>query len=209
MKRNEGLTLLELLVGMAIMGLIAVVIFQSLSLGVRAWERGDQIAETNQQKTFDLMLAARQIRSACPEKGKGNNVYFQGDKDGMSFISAYSLFTADQSGLVRVVYFLDRSDKQLTRLMVYEEPFLDDDQLDGKVNPDDFLELTAVDGDITLMFEKTGPAKLGNEETAEWVQEWKEDDNGLPRSLRIVVSDKGWERELVIPIMAYQAESKR
>jgi prepilin-type N-terminal cleavage/methylation domain-containing protein len=160
--KQTGLTLLELIVGLAILGMMAVIAFQGLNLGIRAWERGESIVESAHNQMLDWQLIARQIRSAYPVKGVQNTTYFQGDKDKLSFVSAYSLKSADQAGLVRVIYMVDRErSSDETHLLVYEEPYLDAEKLEEDVKTEEFLEIGSTAGSVSFSF---GKASLTEQE---------------------------------------------
>lgn len=219
---DSGLTLLELLVGLAIMGMMAVIISQALNLGIRAWEKGDSLTGSSEVQAFDWQLISRQIRSIYPAKSEKNQIFFKADKNEMSFVSAFSLRMADRMGMVRVIYRLERdSSKDVTRFLVYEEPLISPERLEEKVNKDDFIELAEIPGSVSFSYEKasaTSAKKTGNiatrsfpadstnkDETSD-VETWDEESGGLPVSVTIAVSSpdsKGedGENELIIPIM--------
>jgi prepilin-type N-terminal cleavage/methylation domain-containing protein len=230
MKRlDSGLTLLELLVGLAIMGMMAVIISQALNLGIRAWEKGDSLTNSEQVQPFDWQIISRQIRSIYPAKSEKNQVFFKADKSEMSFVSAFSLRMGDRIGMVRVIYRLERdSSKDVTRLLVYEEPLISPERLEEKVNKDDFIQLAKIPGRVSFSYEKASPTSAKNtgniaarsfsassnkkdgtsgaKDKNTEVDTWDEDSRGLPVSVTIDVSSSGskgadGENKLIIPIM--------
>jgi general secretion pathway protein J len=89
-RRASGFTLVELLVGLAILGLIAALLFSGLRLGQRAWERTDARA----QRTADLALARdflrgalRQARSVDHALGNRTVRLFWGDHYRLEWVS--------------------------------------------------------------------------------------------------------------------------
>ncbi len=90
---QHGLTLLELLVALAVTGLIVAVLGGVLRLGSRAWERGEQWLEAQQRNRDGIALLNQEIRSAYPYQVKVGDklVYlFQGSGARVRFISALS-----------------------------------------------------------------------------------------------------------------------
>ena len=207
-KRESGLTLIELIVGLAIMGMIAVIIFQALSLGIRSWERGESIVESSQNSMMDWQIIARQLRSVYPVKGEKNQLYFEGDKKEMSFVSAYSLQMADQSGLVRVIYRTEsESGTNKTHFFVYEEPLLDSKRLEEKIDKDDFLELTSFDGKVEFFYEKESPTDQDTDGEYEWETNWDEEDSSLPKRVKISLNQQSSNKEneemnIIVPLFA-------
>jgi hypothetical protein len=199
-----------------------VIISQALSLGIRAWEKGESLTGTSQVQPFDWQLISRQIRSIYPAKSEKNQVFFKADENEMSFVSAFSLRMADRMGMVRVIYRLERdSSRDVTRLLVYEEPLISAERLEEKIDKDDFIELAEIPGSVSFSYEKGSPTEsknVGNIAARTLaasssrtgggtdVDSWDEESSGLPVWVTIAVtsSDSGGdesERELIIPIM--------
>ena len=63
---SKGFTLLELLISLTIIGLILVIIFGALRIGVRAWEKGERDVESHQRRRVVLGLVKRQFASTYP-----------------------------------------------------------------------------------------------------------------------------------------------
>jgi prepilin-type N-terminal cleavage/methylation domain-containing protein len=207
-KKPQGFTLLELLVSLSIMGLMATIIFGSINLGIRSWERGNQIAESSQDEFFAWHLVSRQIRSASPFRGEGNNLYFRGEKDEMAFISTYSLEIGDRGGLVRVIYrIVESHDHNRSQLLVYEEPLLDKKRLEEKIDMTDFVEILETDGPIFFSFEKTQAGFDSTEQrTSTWQDHWETEERGMPERVKISRGSGEQEGEafLILPLFAQE-----
>jgi len=206
-EKKHGFTLLELLVSLAVMGLMVAVVFGALRLGIRSWERGNQLAQAAQDHVFNWHLISRQLRSTYPFKGVGNKLYFQGEKDELAFISAYSLKMGDRKGLVRVIYRIEKDHRTgKTRFLVYEEPLLNKERLEEKVDKDDFLELLLSEKKISFSYEKQATTVETKSEEASWQEKWGSNDRGMPSKVKIVlesggITKKKEEEDILLPIM--------
>lgn len=106
---RKGFTLLELMISLTILGLIATVIFSSLRLGLRTWEKGEEKVEQYQRIRVVLEILESQLRSTYPyiiqdEKTKEQFPFFQGEKDSIKFVSPISFKTEEPMGLSLVSY---------------------------------------------------------------------------------------------------------
>ncbi|MFQ5830311.1 MAG: type II secretion system protein GspJ [Candidatus Methylomirabilia bacterium] len=66
MSNQRGLTLLEVLIALALVGLVGVIAVLSLRLVSHAWERGEAALDTTQRARFVTDLMTRELRSALP-----------------------------------------------------------------------------------------------------------------------------------------------
>jgi general secretion pathway protein J len=207
-KSTQGFTLLELLVSLSIMGLMATIIFGSLNLGIRSWERGNQMTDSAQEEVFAWHLVSRQIRSAYPFRGEENSLYFKGEKYELSFISTYSLQLGDQGGLVRVIYrIVENHGHDKSQFLVYEEPLLDKKRLEEKVDMNDFIELMETDEAISFSFEKQLAGLASTEEKAStWQDHWETEERGMPERVKIARGSGDGEGEavLILPVFAQE-----
>jgi len=91
--RQEGFTLLELLIALAAMVLISMVLGGVLRLGSRAWERGEQQLEIQERSRGLVALLSQELRSAYPyAMADGDKLvhFFQGERGRVRFVSALS-----------------------------------------------------------------------------------------------------------------------
>lgn len=105
MKKN-GFTLLEVVIAVAILGVVAVVVGMSLRLGVRAWERGGQEADTYQRERAISERLGRQIKSAFLyyRQVDGKRVAaFEGASDSIWFVTMLS--NPSEAGFKWVSYY--------------------------------------------------------------------------------------------------------
>lgn len=103
----RGFTLLELLISLTVFGMVAVIVYATLSFCARAVERGETRSTENQRARAALSLISRQLKSAYPLSLQADGetfVYFFGEPNGLSFIS--SAGRPEAGGLEKVTYFL-------------------------------------------------------------------------------------------------------
>lgn len=86
--RLSGFTLVELLAGLALFGLMAAALFGALRTGVQTWER----AELKSRQVTDARMAEdflrRSLGAAFPLRAGDNSIAFDGDAAGLRFAGA-------------------------------------------------------------------------------------------------------------------------
>lgn len=112
MNNQRGLTLLELLIALGLVGLVGAIALLSLRLASHAWERGEAKLDTAQRVRFVTDLLTRELSSALPYMVRLNDdeqmVAFIGGPTLVKFMTvAGSLATAvPEGGLREVTYAL-------------------------------------------------------------------------------------------------------
>ncbi len=91
MKRSaRGFTLLELLIAMALLGLILVLLFGGLRLGVRSWDAAQNSADTMATVRSVEGFLRRELAQIQPYQWKGGTsprLAFTGERDRLSFVA--------------------------------------------------------------------------------------------------------------------------
>jgi len=186
---SSGFTLLEVLISLTIMGLILVIIFASLRIGVRAWEKGERDVDTHQRQRIVLGLMKQQISSACMrevEVGTGKPFMLRGDDRTLEFVSRIPVIPDNRAGMAYVKYAVQEDGgSHAERLAFFEKNivFLGKDQGMETPEEDDFLVL--IPGMDRLRFEYL-KAPEDDEEQPQWQEGWDaEADEGLPLAVRL------------------------
>ena len=185
----SGFTLLELLISLTIMGLILVMVFGALRIGVRAWEKGEKDVEIHQRQRVVLENIKRQIASTFVRKVTGDDkqpFFLKGDGETMEFISRVSMIPANQMGLVYVKYLVEAGDgNEKTRLLFSEKNVVIIEKVMEDQDEDDFHEL--IPGAQNIEFEYLGGG-TGEDEEPVWQQTWDpQTDKGAPLAVRITL----------------------
>lgn len=183
-----GFTLLELLISLTIVGVVLVIIFGSLRIGVRAWEKGEASVEAQQREKVVLALIKRQISSFCAREIKqgGKEPYlFKGDESSMSFMSRHPVVPTTRSGMVYVKYVVNSTDEGSEELALYEQDVVSMTSKGILEDPDeaDFYVLIPEAYYIAFAYLKR-PEEGGL--TPEWQEVWDPgSDEGFPIAVRM------------------------
>ena len=92
MKRSsKGFTLIEILISLAIMGLLSLIVYSGLRTAVHAWQMGKSRLEHQQKLRFLYGKLIEELKSAYAYRVKHENTYrlaFIGENDYIEFISS-------------------------------------------------------------------------------------------------------------------------
>lgn len=172
-KRESGFTLLELIVSMTILSMIAVIIGSGFSLGIKAWEKGDEEAEAVQTMRVLSGLVFQQIKSAYPYKIKiddKNVVVFKGEPGSMIFVTTLS---APYPGGFKWVHYLHKDGA-----LLYKEGMLPDKELIDNISGDEEVLETDVE-EVAFQYY--------SDDEKEWKETWEFSDK-LPGAVRAQIS---------------------
>lgn len=120
----SGFTLLELLISLTIVGVILVIIFGSLRIGARAWEKGEADVEAQQREKVVFDLVKRQIASTCVHEIEGEDeksYLFKGDERSVEFISRLPAVPTTRTGMVYVKYDINEVGEKGKELVFHEQ----------------------------------------------------------------------------------------
>ena len=91
-RRDSGFTVLELLISLALLGLIMSYLFGAISFGKRAWEEGKTIDDLEAvdlvQRFIERRLAQARMLVVAREGGAGAELAFKGTSEGVRFVAA-------------------------------------------------------------------------------------------------------------------------
>ena len=172
-KREQGFTLLELLISLTILTMVTVIIGAGLRLAMNAWEKGDiETGETQKLRILSSMFS-QQLKSVFPymtEIDSEQVIVFEGDKNSILFVT-----TTDDilyGGLKWIRY--DYKDETL----YYKEGLLPDKELLDNIEGDEEI-LDSEIGEVTFEYFVA--------HTDEWRDSWDFDDS-LPDAVKIKIS---------------------
>ena len=212
-----GFTLLELMISLTIVALILVLVFGSLRIGARAWEKGEKDVEIHQRQRVVLDNIKRQIASTClreikdedKKKEEKKRVFFKGDNESIEFISRVPIVPTTQSGMVYVKYVVSEEDTgEKKRLMLYEKDvvFIEKEEDIGDQDEADFFELIPGAESIEFVYLK-GPED--KDADPEWQDAWDPDsDTGMPLAVKITLQEDE-DTSPIYVIARLQAEPRK
>lgn len=174
---DAGFTLLELLVTLALLGLLAVLLSGGLRFGIRAWERSSAHAAGTDQTSLAQRLLRRELSRAYPYLVTGDqmppHIDFTGSPEAVNVLAPVPLALA-AGGRARVSFRV-ASDGDGRKLVMTAQPELADD--DQPPATDVLLANLS-----SLEFSYFG--RLGGDSEPRWHDAWK-DQIALPRLIRV------------------------
>ena len=221
---HAGFTLLELILSIAILSAVLVTIYSTLSMGSRAWEKGERDIEKVQRMRVVMDLLSREIKTTYPYKVTPSELdthkefyAFDGKKDSLSFVSCVPLH-GGSGKLSWLTFWVEEGQG----LVVVERDALRSDIFEERENidKDEMVVLDANATDIRFEYyraEEGDEDEAAEEETA-WEEKWDAEEEGeLPQAVSVSVTfldeaaregsgDEAYARELVIPLMIAAAD---
>jgi general secretion pathway protein J len=219
---HSGFTLVELLIALALIGIIMVLLFSGLRLGSRTWETVDQVSE----RVADVRVA-RQFLERSLLQSQGESVVvegverpvFAGDAETLEWVAPLSEHVGIP-GLYILRLTLDRTDAAprlvLTRWLLHPEILAGGDDFPPWEPLDEFgagnVDTGPFDRDLadgaqgrTVLlpaverFELSYFGRAGGDATADWHNEWLE-QGGRPGAVLVDLTAPGqsWPK-MIIP----------
>lgn len=96
-----GFTLLEMLVGLTLLGVLLILVYSALNLGLRAWDAGDrQVSQASHQRIVQSFLR-RELGQVFAVRWRGiaeSKIAFEGGKQELKFVTALNLGASIREG---------------------------------------------------------------------------------------------------------------
>lgn len=177
----RGFTLLELMIGLALLGLIVTLLFAGLQLTLRGWDEAETAGERANRMRLVQALLLRELAAVYPYRWKNSpdmNLAFSGAADSLRFVSS----TPPRSGpgglnLVELSFGSSAQGKRL--LMRRQIPAREQRDFDRLEEEDSVVLLDGLEGAAFEFFGSDTPAARPS-----WRDRW-EDTQRLPRLVRI------------------------
>lgn len=172
-RKEQGFTLMELLISLTILTMVTVLIGAGLRLAMNAWEKGDiETGETQRLRIFSSMFS-QQLKSVFPYMIEIDNeqvIVFEGDKNSILFVTTTNDIL--YGGLKWIRY--DYKDETL----YYKEGLLPDKELIDNIEGDEEI-LDSEIGEVTFEYFVA--------HADEWRDSWDFDDS-LPDAVKVKIS---------------------
>jgi len=189
--KDKGLTLIELLVSITIIGIIVLIITGAMRLGFRTVESGERKIEAHERMRSSLAVVDSQIQSGIPltfdDEGE-RKYYFLGDRAFLQFASNFSIWGMGQ-GYVIVTYTIGTGESGKQVLYATENTI-------GVENARTARLFDAFDMIYFEFFHKDP-----TEEEGTWVGEWT-DEFSIPEKIRIHLVEGMRDFSMIIPLRA-------
>ncbi len=129
LRQKNGFTLLEVVISMAIIGIMSVIIYNGLRLGIKARETGENFEENNQRIRSICSMVLSQIKSARPyfypdkENPEKKKLAFVGKPDSIQFITSAARLTPGKTneGIHESTIYLEEQGDQGSGALLLEE----------------------------------------------------------------------------------------
>ncbi|HWR59011.1 MAG TPA: prepilin-type N-terminal cleavage/methylation domain-containing protein [Thermodesulfovibrionales bacterium] len=192
LSRKGGFTLLELMISIALIGVIVLILTGAMRLGFRSVDAGEKKIEALERIRASLNIVEAQIQSEIPisyidDEGSGR-YYFKGDGTTMEFSTNYSLWSG-QMGYVLVHYKVASDGSGQKSLMASEN-------IIGTVAMRE-TKLFESFSEISFEYFYKGPT----DEEGKWVQQWTEDTD-IPEKVKLRLFRGAEDLSMIIPMRA-------
>ncbi len=187
--RQKGFTLLELVISLALLGLIALIVGSALRVSLRAVSSGEKKVLELERFRTSLGVMEAQISSALPLQQQADGTVkstFSGQRGALSLATCYSLWKG-QAGYVIAGYLVEPGPDGRQELRMSEHTV-------GVEDAQETVLLTGYD-EIAFSFY----ARQAVEAEGTWTEEWS-DETLLPEKVRLTLRQGASETRLVMPL---------
>lgn len=216
-REESGFTLLELIVSFTILTIIVALMFETMNIGIKAWETGGARVEFLYRMKYLFDLMEKEISSIQPyyfleenkdTKQKNRILAFEGQKNSIRFVSSSPGYNPSLSpgGLREVTFLIGNEEKGLImteRIIQSGQPFMTKDSAEERT-----VLLSTDVSDIEFRYYKL-KGTLGTQSTydGEWLESFPpyrgtsdttnlQDDTNLPRAVEVTLSMKKLKGEI-------------
>jgi len=189
--KDDGLTLLELIISIAIVGIIVLIIGGAMQLGFRSVESGEKKIEALERMRSSLMVIDSQVQSEIPlmydDEGE-RKYYFVGDRGFLQFATNYSIWGMGQ-GYSIASYTVETEENGKQVLYATE----------NTVGIETTRTVRLFDAFDSIYFEFF--YKEPTEEEGMWVEEWTDEFN-FPEKIKLHLVEGMNDFSMLIPLRA-------
>lgn len=181
-RSDAGFTIVEMLVALALFGVLATVLFSNLSVALKAFQSGSAHALHAENRMIAQDLLRRTIRDAYPlfllDGRNRPHVDFTGGSESMSFLANAPMVVED-GGRHRFNLFIDRRHNKNNLVLTSVA------ELTNHADNPTTARTVVVDDIDSVLFSYFGTTIVG--QAPQWHDEWVQ-QNELPKLIRIQVA---------------------
>lgn len=196
--KTAGFTLLELLISIAIIGIIVVIVSNAFRLGFRSIDSGENKIDSLERFRTSFRIINSQIQSEIPLKYKEDNkekYYFKGDRESLQFATNYSIW-GGLRGYVIVMYRVEQDNLGKRALYASE----------NIVGIEAKREVKLFDNYDEIYFEYF--FKDLTEKEGEWADELQEEQDKMPEKIRLHLVDGVKRLSIILPIRVWKSSNR-
>ena len=188
---RKGFTLLELMVSIAMVGIISLIITSAVRLGIHTVDTGEKRINSLERTRASMSIIDSQIQSHIPltfEENGEKKHYFRGERQSIQFSTNYSIW-GGQTGYVIVKYKSEPDNNGKLMLAASE----------NIIGIDSTRETKLFEGLDSVYFEYF--FKDPTEEYGEWVDSWT-DILKFPEKVKMHIMSGKRNFSMIIPVRA-------
>ena len=180
--RQQGFTLVEVVIALTIVATVLVVMFGGLRAGLTAWQRGDERAEVLERERSIVQIVTRSLGAAHPymtsaQGGEAARLLFEGAPDRLAFVTSAPPFPVAVP-IAFTAVTLSKDTGAAPGLAVRQKPLPNADPFDGGLKP------ALVDGtvsDARFRYQKASDRT--------WIETWDSvQEKALPLAVEITLT---------------------
>lgn len=201
MKRELGFTLLELLIGMTLLGFIMALLFGGFRLAANSWDAVEVRAERTNDEQLARALVRRVLTQLQPLRWKralNQRITFIGESDGLRAVGPLTA-QAGAAGLRLIELVRQAGDRGALKLVLRHAPLRYDVE-DFSEPLEDARSHVILDGLEEVEFSYFG--SLQQNEPPRWQDRWEHDEQ-MPQLVRVRLRsrEQGWTDVVVAPMI--------